>query len=319
MNHELDKPLVTIVCLCLNHEPYVKACLESVSSQTYDNLEIIVVDDGSTDNSRAIIKEWERNTSRKTRVIFNESNLGICKSLNLALEMVRGPYYTSFATDDIMLPPCIEAKVNAISLLDESYALVYSDVEETNMDGTTLHPSYLTHRGWDAHHPPQGEGLFKVLIRKNFIPAMSLLLRVDALKAVGGYDETLIQEDVDTWFRLSMKYKFGFSPGTYIKYRRHQGSMTATKTAALQASHLKMYSKYIGMISKEEELILRNKIFNAAANAYFYGWDSKQIIQGLSNWINYRKETKFIWLKWYISAGLPRKQVWRFFKVQKEN
>src|SRR5437868_7150756 len=101
----MEYPLVSAEVLCYNHARFVVECLESVKLQNYPNLELIVNDDASTDNSAALIEAWlAENKSIPHRFIHNKVNRGLCRTLNNALGQASGKYFCGIAADDAWLP-----------------------------------------------------------------------------------------------------------------------------------------------------------------------------------------------------------------------
>src|ERR1700749_5034941 len=96
-----NKSLVTVICLCYNHENFVTESLFSVMNQDYAFVELIIVDDCSTDNSKNIIKKWLLDYP-EVRFISNEINLGNTKSFNKALQFAKGDYIIDLAADDVL-------------------------------------------------------------------------------------------------------------------------------------------------------------------------------------------------------------------------
>lgn len=122
-------PLVTVICLCYNHEAYVIESLNSVLNQTYSNIELIIVDDCSTDNSKIQIKDW---LSNHPKVIFieNQTNIENTRSFNKALPHALGEYVIDLAADDVLLPNCITTQINAFKNSSfKNLGVVYGNAE----------------------------------------------------------------------------------------------------------------------------------------------------------------------------------------------
>src|SRR6478736_1685750 len=100
----MTSPLVSVVCLCYNHEHFVEEAIRSVFDQTYSNIQVVVVDDCSGDESVSIIKEIIRNQSRKVQFLELKQNLGNCKAFNHGLGLLTGDFVIDFSTDAVMLP-----------------------------------------------------------------------------------------------------------------------------------------------------------------------------------------------------------------------
>ncbi|MBV6645362.1 MAG: glycosyltransferase family 2 protein, partial [Cyclobacteriaceae bacterium] len=93
-----NQPLVSIICLCYNHEKYVRQAVESALNQTYPLIEVIIIDDHSTDNSLQMIEKLQQSYPQ-LRVLSNEENMGNCKSFNKALKLAKGEFIIDLAAD----------------------------------------------------------------------------------------------------------------------------------------------------------------------------------------------------------------------------
>ena len=98
-----NSPLVSIIACCYNHEKYVEETLGSIKSQTHGNIELIIIDDFSTDQSVKKISNWIEKNKYSCTFIKNTENLGVVKTLNKALKKCNGKYFSIIACDDIFL------------------------------------------------------------------------------------------------------------------------------------------------------------------------------------------------------------------------
>src|SRR5580704_6317104 len=99
-----NQPLVSVIALNHNQGKFLEETLDSVRNQTYKNIELIICDDCSTDDSTRKINKWIEQNNYKAKLIFNEQNLGVVKSSNRAIKQANGYYACFIACDDIMLP-----------------------------------------------------------------------------------------------------------------------------------------------------------------------------------------------------------------------
>ena len=106
-----QEPLVSVLIPCYNCEKYVEEAVMSIIEQSYSNLEILVIDDGSTDNTGSILQELAQKDSR-IRYIKNETNLKLIRTLNKGIDLCRGKYIARMDADDISLPTRIVKQVN---------------------------------------------------------------------------------------------------------------------------------------------------------------------------------------------------------------
>src|SRR3982751_3665251 len=124
-----DQPLVTIGVLCYNYSRYIEAALSSLLEQTYPFIELIIVDDCSTELSVPAIKNWIADNNIHCTFIQNKKNLGITKVSNMLVKKAKGKYISLFATDDIMLPEKIAKQVKILEETGEEYGMCYANVE----------------------------------------------------------------------------------------------------------------------------------------------------------------------------------------------
>lgn len=224
---ETETPfLVTVIALCYNHEKYVLECLDSIRRQTFTEYEMIVVDDCSSDNSREVIRNWIKKNEIKCTFIENVQNLGICKTLNIALGSSSGEYICMIATDDVWHPNRIETQLAYMRGLPKEVAVVFSDVDQIDESGQLLPKTFLEAQ-LAGVAPPSGRVLSS-LLTKNFVHPLASMIRRSAINHVGGYDEQQVVEDYDMWLRLAEKFHFEFLPGRLASYRIVQSSMTRT-------------------------------------------------------------------------------------------
>jgi glycosyltransferase involved in cell wall biosynthesis len=218
--------IVSVICVCYNHEPFVIEALESVKAQTYTNIEIVIVDDGSNDNSVELIENWVKQNPN-AKFLNLKTNQGYCKAFNKALKEVTGDYIIDFATDDLMTPTKIEEQVNFFSNLDVDYGVVFTDADYINKDGKYLrsHFSYLLKKGL-IKNIPQGD-VYAHVLSTYFVPSPTMMVRALVYKTLNGYDEDLAYEDFDFWIRSSRNFKYAYLPKPLMKIRRNIKSMSS--------------------------------------------------------------------------------------------
>lgn len=218
-------PLVTVICVSYNHAAFVVEALESVKQQTYPNIEMIIVDDGSSDTSAELIDRWVK--QNPTAQFLNlKTNRGYCQAFNVGLGEAKGDYIIDFATDDVMLPEKITEQVAYFQTLDDSYGVVFTDADYVDKNGKFLrsHFSYLQEKNL-LKQIPQGD-VYSDVLKTYFIPSPTLMTKASVLKSLGGYDETLAYEDFDFWVRASREFKYAYLPKNLMKIRRNINSMS---------------------------------------------------------------------------------------------
>ena len=220
-------PLVSIICLCYNHENFVIEALNSVLSQSYGNIELIIADDYSTDGSKKTIKNWLKDRPN-IKFIINESNLGNTKTFNKALQFTKGDYIIDLAADDILLPNCVETQVNTFlnSKKQKKLAIVYGNAEIISENNNHLRYYYKVGVEKKALiKPASGDIYLSMLNQSSMICSVSSMVKRDVLEELKGYDENLAYEDLDLWIRTSRNYNFEFIDAVLVQKREVENSL----------------------------------------------------------------------------------------------
>lgn len=133
MNTE-NSPLVTVICNCYNHELYVWEALESVVKQSYTNIELIVINNGSSDYSFDVIKNFFLQYP-ETVFINLPTTISHNKAFNLAFKKSKGNFLIDLSADDRLLPDCIEKQVNFFLSQDENVGLIFGNANNIDPNG----------------------------------------------------------------------------------------------------------------------------------------------------------------------------------------
>lgn len=213
---EASDPLVSIIAICYNHESYVVETLESIHAQSYSNIQLIIVDAHSTDNSVGVIEQWLNDNEVEATFIVAEQLQNVCKNINTGLEHVKGRYFQAISCDDVMEPEKIFRQVAYMEEHPE-LGMVYSDVSRIDENSNKVMGSLL--EVWPFYPDmPRGQ-IWSRLLDDNFVPAPSLLIRKEVLGKVGPYDESLSYEDYDMNLRISREFEVGYMPAQLVRYR----------------------------------------------------------------------------------------------------
>ena len=219
-------PLVTIICLCYNQQDYILESLFSVINHDYPTIELIIVDDCSTDNSRAVIEKW-RLDFPKIQFIANDFNLGSTKSFNKALKKAQGEFIIDLAADDVLLPHCVSSQINA-----------YKNTAHKNVGVVYGNAALITEKGvFDSYYFPvnhlkkaitprlTGDIYESVLSGGDCMCSVSSMVKKSVFDSLNGYDESLAYEDLDFWIRTSRMYDFDFIDAILIQKRTVENSL----------------------------------------------------------------------------------------------
>lgn len=223
----MDKPLVSIICLCYNHERFVREAIVSVLKQTYQPIEIIVVDDASTDNSVSVITTILSEFPNIQFLPLGE-NHGNCKAFNKGLAQAKGEFIVDLSTDDVLHPERVAQQVDYFSKYDSSYGVVFTDAVYIDESGNFMrrHFDYLIEKKL-IRKIPQGE-VFADLLSTYFVASPTMMVRREVFDQLQGYDESLAYEDFDFWVRSSRHFKYIYLDKALTYIRKSARSLSTT-------------------------------------------------------------------------------------------
>lgn len=232
---------VSIVLPVYNGANYVAAAIESVMAQTYQNWELIVVNDCSTDNTLQICQTLAKKDKR-IKVISNEQNLKLPNSLNAGFALGTGDYYTWTSHDNLYKPQAIEVLVKVLQE-DQTTVMVYGDFIRIDAEGNIISQETLKE--------PQ------YLVAGNTCGAY-FMYTAEAAKRVGKYDADLfLAEDYDYWVRMCQCGEIKHIPDNLYLYRTHPNSLTETRLMAILEMTYQVMKKNFStlyMIAKNNHL-----------------------------------------------------------------
>lgn len=219
------KPWVTVICTSYNHEDYVEQALQSVIDQDYPNVELIVIDNGSTDRSTERITAFMQGHPA-IRFIYNSVNLGLNRAFNQGLALAGGRYVIDLSADDVLLPDRITKQTNLFEQLSGPYAVVFSNAAYINAQGEQTGLHYAVDSSGHACSPVPTGDVFRTILESYFICTPTMMMRRDVLNELGGYDETLAFEDFDFWVRSSRLYYYAYVDEVLMQKRQLANSLS---------------------------------------------------------------------------------------------
>ena len=249
--------LITVISLAYNTSFRTIQSIESVRKQSA-KIKHIIVDDCSTDNTPNLIQKWIEEHHYDCTFIKNESNLGINKSLNKALKLVQTKYVAPLG-DDILLTNKLENDLSKFESLQDDYAVLFSNVNEVNEKNESISKlSYLEKNVSFYPNIPTGD-IYQDILDVNFILAPTAVIKTEAIKNIGGYDENLYFEDWDMWLRLSQKgYKFHFDDRIDTNYVRVSSSIMGQGVSPKYAiCIMETIYKHVNAFEGANDIILR--------------------------------------------------------------
>lgn len=270
----MDNPLVSVITPTYNQGRYIGRCINSLLAQTYTNWELVIVDDGSTDNTAEVIK-----SSDDPRITYRrQENRGVgqlAATINAGLRQTKGELVTMFASDDVWPPYRLEKQVPVFR--DPNVVLCFGRGwlidENDQVLGEVNPPPDLTR----VENRPVGSVLHEMFI-SNFIFQPSVLLRTAALKKIGGYLQPpgLLAEDYPTHMALALLGEFRYLALPLGKYRMHQGQMTCShylKMARTDVPYVLEFFRRLGPEMQKRtgwtEAALAKELSSRLNNTYF--------------------------------------------------
>lgn len=230
----MNRPLVTIVIPAYNHEDYIEFTIESVIKQDYKNIELIIINDGSIDSTDRVINKFSKKCRERFKkyLYINRENKGLTVTLNEALELSEGKYFSSIASDDLIDMRKISILVEELEKKGEDYAVASGNAKFIDKKGAliTMKNKYGEFDNFIDFYSRNKRkkirtvnyfGSYRSLLSGNYIPAMSVLIRTSSIKGVNSWEDRDIVEDWSLWLKLSKQYKFVYIDEPLAYYRIH--------------------------------------------------------------------------------------------------
>lgn len=295
-----NKPLISGIIIFLNGEKFISEAIASVLAQTYDNWELLLVDDGSTDNSSAIAQTY---ADKYPQIRYlehpNHQNRGMSASRNLGIRNAKGDYIAFLDADDIWLAPKLEKQL-AILQSHPQAGMVYGATQMWY--SWTGNPEDMTRDRYrllgvkpdTLIQPPNLLPLF--LRAKAETPGTcGVLIKREVIEAVGGHEESFrsMYEDQAFFAKICLKYPVFIESGSWDKYRQHPDSScyVAERTGEYHIAEISpSYANYLNWL---EEYLIKEKLVNTEV------WQALQsllfFVRHPSIYRIYRRTRRIIW------------------------
>lgn len=243
-------PLVSIVIPAYNHAGYLAQAIDSVLAQDYPSIELIVLDDGSTDATPEVLRKYSGQLYWET-----QRNTGQAATLNKAWGMAKGEILGYLSADDLLLPGCVSAATEALRASPE-IVLTYCDFELIDPQSRVIRT--VRAREFDYR---------EMVVNLICAPGPGAFFRRAAFQGVGGWDPALRQmPDYEYWLRLALAGAFERIPRPLAAFRVHEGSATFAATPPEQAEEpVRILRKYFGLA--EVPAAIRRHEAQAISNA----------------------------------------------------
>ncbi|RLD23484.1 MAG: hypothetical protein DRI71_05190, partial [Bacteroidetes bacterium] len=225
-----------------------------------DNIELIVVDDASTDNSQQVIRKRLLSFPEVKFIPLTE-NIGNCKAFNIGWQASSGDYVIDLAADDMLYPKRVALGVECFIERGSDFGVHFTDAQLIDKSGTIIGVHETSKYFTDE--VPQGI-VFRSLLSKYFINPVTMMYSKTLLDYLGGYDESLAYEDFDLWVRSSKKFKYCYSNQVLVAKRdlhTSHGSKQYRPGSKILSSTFKVCEKaYLLCEDKDDFSALRKRI-----------------------------------------------------------
>lgn len=233
-------PKVSILIGIYNGQHTLHQALESISLQTFQDFEVICIDDGSSDQTPHILKEWRTRLNKRLIILRNEKNIGLTKSLNIGLKKAAGIYIARLDADDTWESTKLEKQVSFLEAHSD-YGIVGTN--HYNIYEAQGHPK-------PVYLPQTHLEITKKLFRRNPFAHSSILARTDLLRSVGGYAETIrYGQDYDLWLRCFPLTKF-YNLQEFLCTRNVANGISVVKQNAQMRQSIRTRLRYIPRYDK---------------------------------------------------------------------
>lgn len=277
--------LISVIIPSYNRADYIAETIESVLAQTYNPIEIIVIDDGSTDNTREIVAAYEP----RVKYVWQE-NAERATARNHGLRLAKGEFISFLDSDDLWLPNKIEEGINFFEK-NPSVGFVYTDALQIDAEGNYL--KLLKAKGFNGK-------VTEELLKDNFIPMATHLIRTQLAKNINGFREERQlsgSEDWEFWVRLSTVTDFAYLPVATTKIRTHEAN-TMSDASGMERSmnyaiDIMAQSNYL--TSKQKKLLNKSRAYVLLVNAINHcsPQETKKVLSSLKNAFIYNPQILF--------------------------
>lgn len=236
-------PLVTVIMPVYNRQDYVKEAIDSIINQSYQNWELLVLNDNSTDRTLEIINTY---SDTRIKIISHDSNQGISFNRNLGIELSTGDYIAFLDSDDIAAPNRIEVQLNFL-IKNPNFVIVGSNIQAIDKNGTTI--DSVTRYTLKAEEIPLR------LLFNNYFTTSAVMLNKALIYNEKFSSEYIVAEDYHFWIRIISKHKGWNLPLTLTFYRCHDTNISNQKEKLMiEADHkiLALQLNKIGSFLNEE-------------------------------------------------------------------
>lgn len=255
------KDLVSIVVCSYNQGKYIRECLDSVKAQTYPNIQLIVADDASPDNSVQVFENWLSENNYPAITNFHQKNTGLATVLNECIKLIEGKYVKVIAADDFLHPEAIEKCVAELEKRGQDYGMVFTDTYGIDENSNSI-PDIAD---YNSLGNIDKDDFRKLLIKGNRVAALTVVMTKEALIKTGEYKSDYLVEDYYRWLKINALYYIAYIPEKLAYYRIHGENISTSKKQRIDTETLILQM----MFDKNGDA--KDKINDKTQKSYFTG------------------------------------------------
>ena len=312
---DMPGALVSIITPVFNGEPYLAEAIDSALSQTYSNFELLIVNDGSSDNSRQIIEPYLRDPRIH---YFEKTNGGVASARNYALRHAQGKYIAFLDQDDKWLANKLALQVEYLEGHKDA-ALHYAKQQVIDTDGHAF--------SFDWPTGVTGSCL-REIFQRNQITILTTLVRKSVIDEVGFFNEALSgTDDYEMWMRILLKYPIHFDNTILAEYRLHDTNVSLD-SFKMTIRDLETITTFLSSHPEAKPIIgpaaIRARLFELNTQlAGWYAWKNKDFKQARSHYlVSIRQKPLYIrayirWLYYILTDTQRQKLSWYHSKINR--
>lgn len=250
ISQDASEPLVSIIVPTYNGSKWVAETINSLLSQSWQNIQLVIVDDCSTDDTVATIEAID---DPRIVLVSTDTNSGIGPARNRALREATGKYVAFCDHDDLWLPEKLSRQIRFLEDnpdLGMAYSDVYYMLDEERTEQTLF-----------EERPPKRGAVFDVLLESNFIPNMTTVARRDCIQDIGDFtSDNMLSEDLDYWLRFAAKYSIDYVDAPLAYHRRHANNQSASLSLKSLLRKKRTLDKFRSRMDLPKRIQLNGKI-----------------------------------------------------------
>lgn len=294
-------PIVSIVLPTYNRAYIISRAIGSILNQTFTDFELIVVDDGSVDNTKEVIDAFK---DSRIKYVCHEKNKGISAARNTGTALAQGAFIAGQDSDDMWLPQYLERALKVFATVGPRVGVVYTRIQKKMRDGTIVLVPPLD------FYPTSGN-LHEKLLEGNFITMQAAIMRRECFDSIGGFEKNREFDSIYEWsflLSLSQRYEFAFVPDVGLEITVFEDSVTSNQAKRLRAREL-TFLKHL----KEFERYPRIYARNAYNIGHAYAIRGEKLRARRYLWWSLKKKPTMRALGAFMLAVLPVPNLYKFF------